>query len=199
MKLIKGRTHMSQAEYARHRKCSREAVSRAIKDGRILLVQIEGVWLIDVEVADIMWAQNTRARADSGRSRAANRSGNGLGDGAAGAEAAPTSQAAPGYSEFRALEAQEDLRTKRRNNLLAEGQLTEVIKVRQGVFEAFRALRDKCFNVGPRAAPRCIGLGESRDIENVITEEIRQAFAGWEEQMNRKIPAPEGNAEGHSP
>lgn len=201
MKVIKGRTHMSQAEYSRHRGCSREAVRRAIKEGRIIQVQVEGEWLIDVEVADILWAQNTRARVNSGRSSAANRSGEGVGSGAGperatGADSAPVAPSVQGYSEFRALEAQEDLRTKRRNNLLAEGQLTEVIKVRQGVFDAFRALRDKCFNVGPRAAPRCIGLGDSRDIEHVITEEIRQAFAGWEEQMNRKIPAPEGSADG---
>lgn len=192
---------LTVAAYARHRGCDEKAVRKAIAENRITAISsADGKRRIDPAVADIQWAQNTRARADSGRTGAANGSGEGVGtgagaDGAAGADSAPAAQAAPGYSEFRALEAQEDLRTKRRNNLQAEGRLTEVVKARQAVFDAYRALRDKCFNVGPRAAPRCIGLGDSRDIEHVITEEIRQAFAGWEEQMNSKLPSPEGDAQ----
>ena len=188
---------MTVAAYARHRGCDEKAVRKAIDENRITAIQnADGKRRIDPAVADIQWAQNTRARADSGRTGAANGAGDGTGqEGAPGAEAVPSAQATPGYSEYRALEAQEDLRAKRRNNLQAEGQLTEVPKARQAVFDAFRALRDKCFNVGPRAAPRCIGLGDARDIEHVITEEIRQAFAGWEEQMNRRLPAPEGDAE----
>lgn len=188
---------MTVAAYARHRGCDEKAVRKAIDENRITAIQnADGKRRIDPAVADIQWAQNTRARADSGRTGAANGAGEGTGsESAPGADAASSAQAAPGYSEYRALEAQEDLRAKRRNNLQAEGQLTEVPKARQAVFDAFRALRDKCFNVAPRAAPRCIGLGDARDIEHVITDEIRQAFAGWEEQMNRRLPAPEGDAE----
>lgn len=192
---------LTVAAYARHRGCDEKAVRKAIDENRITAItNSDGKRRIDPAVADIQWAQNTRARADSGRSGAANGGSEGAGGSAVqeiatAADSAPSTVTAPGYSEFRALEAQEDLRTKRRNNLQAEGQLTEVVKVRQAVFDAFRALRDKCFNVGPRAAPRCIGLGDARDIEHVISEEVRQAFGDWEDQMNRRLPAPEGGAE----
>jgi hypothetical protein len=50
---------MSQSNYARHRGVSAEAVSQAIKAGRITLVNGK----IDQEAADIQWAANTEAQA----------------------------------------------------------------------------------------------------------------------------------------
>ncbi|HOX59656.1 MAG TPA: hypothetical protein PLC99_22470 [Verrucomicrobiota bacterium] len=47
---------ISQADYARHRKCSRAAVTDAVKTGRISLINRK----IDPEVADIQWLKNTR-------------------------------------------------------------------------------------------------------------------------------------------
>lgn len=47
---------ISQADYARHRKCSRAAVTDAVKAGRISLIDGK----IDPEVADIQWLKNTR-------------------------------------------------------------------------------------------------------------------------------------------
>jgi len=45
--------------------------------------------------------------------------------------------------------------------------------------------------IGQRAAPRCIGLGDSREIEHVITEETRKALAGFEDRMAALLPAKE--------
>ena len=50
---------LTQAEYAKHRGCSQVAVHKAVKAGRISLINDR----IDPAVADIQWAQNTRARA----------------------------------------------------------------------------------------------------------------------------------------
>lgn len=47
---------ISQAEYARRRAVSRPAVTQAVKEGRISLIDGK----IDPEVADIQWAKNTR-------------------------------------------------------------------------------------------------------------------------------------------
>jgi hypothetical protein len=52
---------ITQAEYAKHRGCSAVAVHKAVKAKRISL--IDG--LIDPTVADIQWAQNSRARIGS--------------------------------------------------------------------------------------------------------------------------------------
>lgn len=49
---------ISQAEYARHRECSRAAVTQAVKEGRINLIDGK----IDPAVADIQWAANTRSK-----------------------------------------------------------------------------------------------------------------------------------------
>lgn len=186
------------AEYARHRGCDEKAVRKAIKENRITAIPDErGRNRIDPAVADIQWAQNTRARADSGR-HAAQQPLAGVQapadaeNGSAAPESAPTDPAKAAYHDTRALTEAENLRQKRRENMVAERQLTEVVKVRRTVFDAFRVLRDRCLTVPQRAAPRCIGLADAREIERVIAEEVRGAFAHWEEQMEQKIPAPEG-------
>jgi phage terminase Nu1 subunit (DNA packaging protein) len=51
---------ITQAEYSRHRNCSREAVRKAVEAGRITTFGPEK--LIDAELADTHWARNTRAR-----------------------------------------------------------------------------------------------------------------------------------------
>mgnify|MGYP000311264090 FL=1 len=54
---------VTQAAYARARGVSREAVSRAVKAGRISTVDGKR---INPAVADVEWAANTKARADGG-------------------------------------------------------------------------------------------------------------------------------------
>ena len=56
---------VTKSEYAKLRGCAPSAVTRAIKEGRITTVLIDGRELIEVAVADIQWQSNTRARADS--------------------------------------------------------------------------------------------------------------------------------------
>ena len=56
-------TLITPTAYARHRGCDEKAVRKAIAAGRISTIDGK----IDPAVADIQWAQNTRARADSRR------------------------------------------------------------------------------------------------------------------------------------
>jgi phage terminase Nu1 subunit (DNA packaging protein) len=58
---------LSQAQYAKHRGVSGVAVHKAVKAGRITL--IEGK--VDPAVADIQWQANTRARISSAQAPAA--------------------------------------------------------------------------------------------------------------------------------
>jgi hypothetical protein len=53
------------SEYARRRGCDEKAVRKAIEADRITTIERDGKRLIDPAVADIQWAKNTRARADS--------------------------------------------------------------------------------------------------------------------------------------
>jgi len=189
---------MGQREYARHRGCAVSSVANAISEGRIsVIVDEKGRKWIDPEVADIQWGKNTRARADSGRSAAVLVSVEALGAGdAENASTGPDSQqpdsGKAAYLDTRALTEQETLRQKRRENLQAERQLVEVVQVRRIVFDAFRALRDKCMSVPQQTAPKCIGVGDAREIERVFSEDLRAAFADWENHFSAQLPEPEG-------
>lgn len=189
---------MGIREYARHRNCAASAVVKAIDEERISAQRDEkGRRWIDPEVADIQWAKNTRARADSVRAVATSTAGQG-GDSVepektpSGLDLGDQAGAKSAYSDFRAQTEAETLRKVRRENAQAEGLLVERKKVDRAVFDAFRALRDAAMAVPQRAAPRCIGLTDPRDIERVIDEEQRRAFAGWEEAMQRRLPHPDG-------
>lgn len=52
---------ITQAEYARRRGCTEGAVRRAVRDGRITLIDGK----VDPVAADAQWARNTRVRAGS--------------------------------------------------------------------------------------------------------------------------------------
>ena len=196
---------MTVAQYARHRGCDEKAVRKAIAEGRIsAITDARGKRRIDPAVADIQWAQNTRARADSARPALVLAGGQGVGVAqAADTLPAPESEAPAaagdvtkgGYTDLRAQTEMETLRQKRRDNMVAEGQLADVVQLRRAVFDGFRALRDRAMAVSQRAAPRCIGLSDARDIERVIDDEVRRAFAEWAEQMQSKLPKPPEGAE----
>lgn len=56
---------VTKSEYAARRGCAPSAVTRALKEGRITAIVVDGRSMIDPEVADIQWGRNTRRRADS--------------------------------------------------------------------------------------------------------------------------------------
>lgn len=187
---------MSKAEYARHRGCDEKAVRKAIKEGRISAIpQPNGREMIDPEVADIQWARNTRARADS--ARMAPLSEPEVGQGASAPENVPEGPATeavakvPAYADFRARREAADaemaeIALAKERRLLVDRKVAE-----QAAFESFRALRDKAFNVPLRAASRIVGLADVRAIDAVIAEELRLAFSSWESDMLARLPAKE--------
>lgn len=180
---------MSKAAYARHRGCDEKAVRKAIAEGRISTIDGK----IDPEVADIQWAKNTRARADSKRTAAggATDAGSPLLDGegaASGPESAPGAPASPGYADYRAMREKADAEMAVRANLKDAGLLVERAQVQRGTFDVVRAFRDSVMVIGQRAAPRCIGLADSREIEHVIVDETRKALEGFDARMAAMLP-----------
>lgn len=187
---------LTVSAYARHRGCDEKAVRKAISENRITaIVDAKGRRRIDPAVADIQWAQNTRARADSGRTAATSAPGVG-GSGITPPEApvAPESGAAAepaSYSDYRARTEKATYERVERENMKEAGKLAETVAVKRGIYDSFRALRDAAMAVGQRAAPRCVGLGDARDIEHVISDELRKAFEGWEQRMLELLPKQE--------
>lgn len=187
---------MTVSAYARHRGCDEKAVRKAIADKRITpITDAQGKRRIDPAVADIQWAQNTRARADSVRPAGAAMGGDAVVSGAATAAATGPPTAAPGaadgqpgYADYRARTEKANAERAERENMRDAGRLVEADHVRRGIFDSYRALRDAVMAVGPRAAPKCIGMGDAREIERVISDELRRALEDFEERMLALLP-----------
>lgn len=189
---------MTKSAYARHRGCDEKAVRKAINENRISLIDGK----IDAAVADIQWAQNTRARADSGRPSTPALHGMALGAvGGANRAGGPDSGAGEGqgvqeggYSDYRTRRERADAERAERENARDAGRLIDRDTTERAIFDAFRQLRDAVMASSQRAAPKLIGGSDVRDIETVIADELRKAFAGWEERMLERLPAREGIA-----
>ena len=180
---------ISQAEYARRRGVAKSAVAKAVKEGRITLVEGK----IHPDLADLEWAKNTRMRIDGGRP--ASEQGAGVGEvtpAANNAPQAPESAPASGAQEMMDLRIRKEkagVEREERENAREAGLLVSRSAVRTAVFDAFRALRDEILSAPVRAAPAVIGLGDSRDIERVFSDELRKAFANAEKRMRAYLPA----------
>jgi len=189
---VNGRVNLiSLAAYARRRGCAKSAVSKAVSEGRISLINGK----IDPEVADFQWKQNTRARADSGRSVDQAGLHEGQGGLAGDVPSEPGFSPAPAEPDYHSLRARRELAAverEERENAKEAGRLIDRDTTERAIFDAFRALRDAVMAAGQRAAPKLIGLIDVRDIERVIADEQRKAFAGWEERMLERLPAREG-------
>ncbi|MBH2008075.1 MAG: hypothetical protein I8H71_00340 [Xanthomonadaceae bacterium] len=180
---------MSKSAYARHRGCDEKAVRKAISENRISCIDGK----IDPAVADIQWAQNTRARAGSGRTAGADELVEGQGaaqaSSASMAPAAGVGTSQPGYQDARARRETADAERAEMETAKMAGRLIDRDSTERAIFDAFRQLRDSTMASAPRAAPKVIGMNDARDIERVIADELRKAFQGWETQMLERLPA----------
>ena len=172
---------LTKSAYARHRRCDEKAVRKAIAEGRISTIDGK----IDPEVADIQWAKNTRARADSKRADPAfSLTGGAASPAAQNAASGPDSgPAAPGYADYRAI--------REKAGVLEVGTLVERASTERGVFDVVRSFRDAVMAVGQRAAPKVVGMSDARDIEHTITEETRKALEGFEARLLALLPPKE--------
>lgn len=185
---MNGRINLiSQAEYARRRGVAKSAVAKAVKEGRITLIDGK----IDPAVADIQWAQNTRARANAGRP--ASEQAEGMGDAPQATNNAPQApdSASTAKDDYQALRVRREMAAverEERENAKDAGLLVDKSAARRGTFDAFRALRDDVMNAPQRAAPRVIGLADTREIEHVFREELRKAFEIAEKRLQALLP-----------
>ena len=180
---------ITQAEYARRRGVAKSAVAKAVAEKRITLINGK----IDPAVADIQWAQNTRARADSGRAGAQT----GLTQGQAalteenapeGRDTPPTAAEGDDYQSLRVRRERAAVEAAERENAKEAGRLVEREPVERATFDAFRALRDAVMSIPPRAAAKVVGMADTRDIERTFSEELRAAFEAAQERLLERLP-----------
>jgi hypothetical protein len=160
------------SEYARHRGNDEKAVRKAIAEGRITAMEINGRKMIDAAVADIQWAQNTRARADSRKARKE----------AAGASPADEASYAALRTRREAAEAQ-------MAELALAKELGNVIEREpavSAVFTAFRALRDGGLVIGRKLAANVAAMSDAREVQAAIDAAQRELFDTF---SRRTLPA----------
>lgn len=207
-KVDSGPQLVTQAEYARMRGVSKEAVRKAVLAGRISVIGDKK--LLDPKVADIQWQQNSRARVTTKPQQAGQDAAGAPiappagGDAIQPAESAPAADSAasrpgslsaePGYNEARTRRELAEAHKAELEAAKMSGRLVERDKVERAVRDMFQALRDRVMAVPRRTAPAVVGLAEVREIETKMTTDLRGAFAAFEEQALDTIRARTGVA-----
>lgn len=151
---------ITQAEYARRRGVRPSAVTRAVKAGRITLIDGR----LDPAVADVQWQANSRVRAGSRP--------------AGNAPAGPPVAAAPGTDYFtsraRREAAEADLAELRRSE--QRGELVRVAAVRSALAAKCIAYREAFMNMAARVAPIIAAETSQAAVQALLDAEIRAAM-----------------------
>jgi len=168
---------MTQAEYARHCGRSREAVSRAVKGGRISTIGDK----IDPKVADIQWRQNTRARA---RTKPAPPPADGE-----QMPLAPSEPAAPPAAAEPPIQRDGDYQVARTRRERAEAERAEMkLQEQQGVLvnaelvkaefsKQVAAVRDGFLQLPAMLAPELVAEVDLTKVRTRLDIEIRAVLA----------------------
>lgn len=165
---------MSQAEYARHRGCSKVAVGKAVKAGRISLVNGK----IDPAVADIQWQKNSRARVSAHTSAQLPLT------------AAPIADEPPKADDYMFNRNRREAAEAERAELsLAEdkGQLIRVDAVKAAVANVFSATRDALLQIPARLGPQLAAESDASVAQTMLHAEIHQALQQLATAANQAI------------
>lgn len=172
---------MSQAEYARHRGVSREAVRKAVTAGRIPVG--EG-GRIDPAVADKAWALNSDPSAGSAAPRGAAQQGaapRGVSLGASPAgntvPAHPDSEGIPAeitYAEARAMREYNQALLLEQQRRQRAAELVERSVVEDAGFHAARVVRDRLLALPDALDADLAALSDRAAVNARLLEEVRR-------------------------
>ena len=166
---------MTQAEYARHRGVSRQAVSKAIRSGRIVLTQDEK---INPDAADASWRQHTDPSKPSNsvagnprgavpRRRPSAFQGEHLVTGGAGS--------GPDYHVSRAVRETYLAKLVRLEFEVKTGKLIDAEESRHAAFQDNRRVRDLLLAIPDRTAAQLAACADASECHRLLTAEIRRA------------------------
>mgnify|MGYP001581900846 CR=1 FL=1 len=168
---------ISYRAYARYRGVSPEAVSKAVKTGRIT-VDADG--RIDPKKADREWSENTdpakQFNAAFGNSMHRRQHDSSKIPGA-DAEAATTAQSSglPPYAQSRAIREAYEARLAKLEYEIKIGKLVNADEVRVDAFNVARITRDRLLGIPDMVAPVLVGMNDVNEIHRLLTKEIRLA------------------------
>ena len=148
------------------RGCAPSAVTRALKEGRIALVDGK----IDPNKADEQWEKSTQARGGSKSARSEPAVGQ------------------VGYAEARARREHAEALLSELEFARESGKVVDTEQVQRAVWALFRGLQEAVMRTPRRAAARLNGITEMREIEHLIAQELRKALEGYEGNARDVIP-----------
>src|SRR5438552_16385617 len=176
--------------YARRRGVTPAAVRKAIKSGRISIVNGK----VDPDLADAQW----RASTDESKPR---NSVSGSPGGQSGASVAPPLPAwgaggnalprTSGYAAARAVRETYDARLRELDYKVRTGELVSVDAVRVVAYNTARRSRDLLLAIPDRISAVLAGLSETSEVHRVLSEEIRRVC----EELSQLPPLGTENAE----
>lgn len=174
---------LSIRAYARARGRSHVAVLKAVKAGRITLVDGK----VDPAIADQQWSANTNpGQSHAAASKAAAATLETVKAAGSGSEGQPTAgqggangapnggQSGPVYAVQRAIREGYMARLARIEYEMKSGKLVEADKVRVKAFNAARRAREMLMGLPDRLSPRLAGETNSFEIHRILTEELRR-------------------------
>jgi len=172
---------MTQAQYARHRGCSKVAVGKAVKANRISLVNGQ----IDATVADIQWEANTRARV-SRRAAPGQLSLDGAALSGASPDTAASGSADPGgdassgngdgYTANRTRREAADAEMAELKLAEAQGSLIRIEAVKSALGSVFSTTRDALLQIPARLSPLLAAESDPATVQTMLYTELHQAL-----------------------
>jgi hypothetical protein len=165
--------------YARLRGVSHVAILKAVKAGRITLVDGK----VDPATADQQWAANTnpgQSQASASKVAAARQTPAPAGELAGNGQAPPGqpggngAAAGPTYAVQRAIREGYMARLARIEYEVKSGKLVEADQVRVKAFNAARRAREMLLGLPDRLSPQLAGENNTFEIHRILTEELRR-------------------------
>ena len=165
---------VSQREYARSRGLSHQAVNKAVRAGRIPLVNGK----IDAVAADAARAGNSRPRIDSAAPAPGNPPATWLPGASENHDLAASERPKATYTAARALKEVYLAKQAKLDYEAAEAKLVPVEEVRAQAFEAARAIREQLMALPARLAPVLAATKDVAKIHRILEDAILEICAG---------------------
>ncbi len=164
---------ITQAEYARRRGCTEGAVRRAVRDGRISLINGK----IDPVAADAQWARNTRVRAGSRATDDVNLSGSGGTGGTAAGDDDDEEDSATGYWKSRARRERAEAELAELKLAELQGQLVRADDWAAALAKRAAAFREGLLQIPARLSAQLAAESDQARIHALLEDELRQVMS----------------------
>lgn len=153
---------MGLREYARHRGVTLKAVQKAIQEGRIEVVLIDGAKKIDPKKADAMWTERTTPKVE-------------------GSDPSGTYYKSKAEKEFYAAKIAEFEYKKR------TGELLEVSDVKRELQRICTICRDHLLNLPDQLAPEIAGETNPHNVSILLYKRINECLSDLSGALEKMV------------